>query len=165
MQTAPVINWTNIDPSSLRFLWHSPESNFTRSARELNPWHVFRDYTFKITATSARLRPISDLFTNVTYIALQTPEYNYIRIALSTVLDIYHPWRQLGQGSAQGSCCHQCNKTENRKAMTDWLVNCVWRDFRLRTPNHVDASLGKMTESVCKIIIRWLNAKETKIHC
>ena len=33
-------------------LSHSPESNLTRSAHELNPYHVFRGYTFKITTTS-----------------------------------------------------------------------------------------------------------------
>ena len=32
-------------------LWHSPVSNFT-SAHELNPSHVIRDYTLKITNTS-----------------------------------------------------------------------------------------------------------------
>ena len=32
-------------------LWHSSESNFTRSAHELNQQHVFRDYILKITTT------------------------------------------------------------------------------------------------------------------
>ena len=35
-------------------LWHSLESNFTRSAHESNPWHVFGDFTFKITNASPR---------------------------------------------------------------------------------------------------------------
>ena len=35
-------------------LWHSLESNFTRSPGEINPQHVFRNYTFEITSTSPR---------------------------------------------------------------------------------------------------------------
>ena len=35
-------------------LWHSPESNFTKSAHEINLQHVLRDYTSKITTTSPR---------------------------------------------------------------------------------------------------------------
>ena len=35
-------------------LWHSTENNFTRSAHEINLWHVFRDYTFKFSNTSLR---------------------------------------------------------------------------------------------------------------
>ena len=34
-------------------LWHSPESNFARSAHKLNPY-MFGDYTLKITTTSPR---------------------------------------------------------------------------------------------------------------
>ena len=38
-------------------LWHSsPESNFPRSADELNPQHLFGDYTFKITTSFPRGR-------------------------------------------------------------------------------------------------------------
>ena len=29
-------------------LWHSPESSFKKSAHQLNPYQVFRDYSFKI---------------------------------------------------------------------------------------------------------------------
>ena len=35
-------------------LWHSSASNFTRSAHELNLWHVSRDYTFRMITTSPR---------------------------------------------------------------------------------------------------------------
>ena len=35
-------------------LWHSHESNFTRSAHDLNPKHVFIDYMSQITTTSPR---------------------------------------------------------------------------------------------------------------
>ena len=35
-------------------LWHRPESNFSRSAYELNPWHAIASYTSKITTTSPR---------------------------------------------------------------------------------------------------------------
>ena len=36
-------------------LRNSPESNFTRSAHELNLKHTFEDYMFKITSTSPRV--------------------------------------------------------------------------------------------------------------
>ena len=39
------ITWTNVDLSS-NVLWHSPESNFTRSTHELSPQDVNGDYTF-----------------------------------------------------------------------------------------------------------------------
>ena len=35
-------------------LWHSSECDFTRSAHEFNPQHVFGDYNFIITTTSPR---------------------------------------------------------------------------------------------------------------
>ena len=35
-------------------LWHSPETNFTKSAHKLNPKYVFQDNTFKITSTCSR---------------------------------------------------------------------------------------------------------------
>ena len=35
-------------------LWHSPESDFTRSAHKFSPQHVSGDYNFKITTASPR---------------------------------------------------------------------------------------------------------------
>ena len=32
-------------------MWHSPDTNFTRSAHEFNPLYAFGDYTFKINTT------------------------------------------------------------------------------------------------------------------
>ena len=43
-----VITCVNVD---LYVLWHSPESSFTRSVHELNPYHVFGNYTFKFTTS------------------------------------------------------------------------------------------------------------------
>ena len=41
-----VLDWT--------MFRHSPKSSIIRSAHKLNLWHMCRDYTFKITATSPR---------------------------------------------------------------------------------------------------------------
>ena len=49
-------------------LWHSPQSNLIRSAHELKLYHVFRDYTFKITATS-----LTGQWINRIMLVLQTP--------------------------------------------------------------------------------------------
>ena len=37
-------------------LWHSPKRNFTSSASELNPKHIFKGYSFKFTITSPRCK-------------------------------------------------------------------------------------------------------------
>ena len=49
--TAPThyLNWCRFIIKGV--LWHSPESNFTKSTYEFNPLHVSGDYTFKITTT------------------------------------------------------------------------------------------------------------------
>ena len=42
-------------------LWHSLQHNFTKGANKLNWSHVFKDYSFKITATSLRGHRVKDM--------------------------------------------------------------------------------------------------------
>ena len=42
-------------------LWHSPDSNVTRSAHEFNRWHVLRNPTFKAATTSPRGQWVNNL--------------------------------------------------------------------------------------------------------
>ena len=47
------ISWTNVDLSSVGFCGiHLRAISHTKNAHKLNPWQMFKDYTFKITTTS-----------------------------------------------------------------------------------------------------------------
>ena len=47
-------SWTSIETCYQSGLWSSPESDFARSAHEINPEHVFGNHTCKMTTTSPR---------------------------------------------------------------------------------------------------------------
>ena len=103
-------------------LWHSPKSNFTRNAHELNPQHVFEDYTFELLPYLPGANELNFSF-----------QWDFCIISYIAAVPCFFPFSQppvpaicVLWGSASRSVSVACRNDPVREKLVPLSLYCTW---------------------------------------
>ena len=149
-------------------LWHSPGSSFTRAQELLNPQHLAKDYTFKITTTSPRGQWVETLSYQLDSCHCEEKMVLWTS-CLHTIFPILLSY------VGQHWCCwcrvlkHQAisiGKTDSVYLLHPTGITKTL-NVKCQMSRYLGDKINNLNKIPCRFVVKhqWVSARKTYLHC